>query len=238
MNDRFGNALLVPTVGQPVDNRQNPNWRWAESWRAINIWEILRTRDREETYPVDKFLANLNNDRLTLAMWPRQITDLLRGNEYRIVNSHKDWVGRPTTSHLARVQPFNGVRIVDGRGSNIGYYQTGAVGPMCIEAAFILATQLAGINWQALHKRTTGDSIERGIYWDSGSLVNDVATEQIPEERRNSARVLGLVSKLLPQNGKNTPDGSPEAGFNLAVRVTHMFDTEFRAADEHVAVRY
>jgi hypothetical protein len=215
MNERIGDEKLKPVAGEPVAHTQNPSWRWAESWRAINVWEALRTTGGKK--PVFTYLDALGEHQKD-AMWPKQLRELLLQNEELIVTSKKDWVGR-TKNTDGKYAPFPGVKVMDAGKSSLKYYQTGAVGPMCIEAAFLLATQLAGINWAALRARIKVHDIETGVYWNSAILPQGKGDEHIADIRVNPypSRTLGYLSR--PPN--SSPSGSPDAGFYLVVsRIT------------------
>ncbi|KAI0703470.1 hypothetical protein BC835DRAFT_1319115, partial [Cytidiella melzeri] len=218
MWQRIGNEKLI-NPDHPVGHAENPNWRWVESWRALNTWNTLRTLTKDK--PVAAFLASLDNkDPLTNAMWPEKLQNLLRRNEEVICVSDKDWVGRPTNTATTTFEPFPGVSVVNADPSGIKYYQTGAIGPVCIEAAFILATQLAGINWKTLRtKRITVDHVENGVYWNNAILVEgEKAYSKFKETRLDfSTRELGCLSN--PGGTKHGPDGSVSAGFVLAFDV-------------------
>ncbi|KAI0690359.1 hypothetical protein BC835DRAFT_187824 [Cytidiella melzeri] len=219
MNDRVGDRDLTAFAGEPVGHPANPSWRWSESWRAINTWETLRTLTVDK--PVASFLDSFGKgtDALTKAMWPQKLQDLLRSNEQVIVNSKKDWVGRLTKPAKTKFDPFPGVKVVDAGSSGIKYYQTGAIGPMCIEAAFILATQLAGINWKTLRTRIKGKNVEAGVYWDSAILVQGKGDDYIEESREDGgSRVLGYLSRP-PITLNSGPSGSPDAGFSLVLDI-------------------
>ncbi|KAI0693150.1 hypothetical protein BC835DRAFT_1091082 [Cytidiella melzeri] len=225
MNNRMGNADLAEAdTNEPVKQKANPNWRWAECWRAINTWETLRTLASDK--PVASYLDSFGKatDSLTKAMWPQKLQDLLRSNEEAIVKSKKDWVGRPTTPATTKFNPFPGVKVVHAGASDIKYYQTGAIGPMCLEAAFILATQLAGINWKTLHARIKGKDVDAGVFWDSAILVEGKGDKLITEYRKDGiTRTLGYLSRP-PNTTTSGPTGSPDAGFALAFDIDPDID--------------
>jgi hypothetical protein len=217
MDERIGHENLTAATGEPVGHTQNPSWRWAESWRAINAWETLRTLKKDK--PVATYLDSLG-DYQKDAMWPKELRELLRQNEDLIVTSKREWVGRQTQ---ARYTPFPGVKVIDAGESGLKYYQTGAIGPMCMEAAFILATQLAGINWKTLRSRIKSKDIDTGVYWDSAILPQGKGDERIEETRKEERplpRTLGYLSRP-PTSPLSGPSGSPDAGFYLVVsRIT------------------
>ena len=220
MNARIGNEKLKAEKGEETAHSENPNWRWAECWRAINTWETLRTLQKDK--PVAAYIAALDDkDTLTKAMWPQVIRKLLVDNEKVIVDSGKDWIGRTVQSEY---KPFPKVNVVDASASKLDYYQACPIGPMCIEAAFILATQLAGINWKRLRERITPDAVEDGIYWASATLVQGKSDQYIKEMREyGEARNLGYLSRN-GKAGQKGADGSPDGGFCLAVSTYHVFN--------------
>ncbi|KAI0703471.1 hypothetical protein BC835DRAFT_1027897 [Cytidiella melzeri] len=215
MWQRIGNEELI-NPDYPVGHAENPNWRWVESWRALNTWSTLRTLTADK--PVAAFLGSLDNtDKLTKAMWPEQLQKLLQHNEEVICTSERNWVGFLQETPTPKFKPFPGVNVVNATPSNIRYYQTGAIGPVCIEAAFILATQLAGINWKTLRtKCDTVDHSENGVYWNNAILTKK-ANNIVKEAHRTYERNLGCLSN--PGGTKHGPNGSVSAGFVLAFDV-------------------
>lgn len=216
MVERIGNAELTHATGEPVDNQTNPNWRWADCWRPLNLYRILLTRKTTSKYVVKEFLSSLPTDSLTQAMFPKDVQKLLISNEEYIVDSGRNWVGHHTL-HGPPYPPIAGVNVTDARPKGIRFDQEGAVGPMSMEASFILATQLAGINWYDLRSRITPDRVKSGVYWLSAVLPGRASDQYIMEERKAGQRELGY----LERSGTMADlIGSPEAGFYLVVCIS------------------
>ncbi|KAI0703472.1 hypothetical protein BC835DRAFT_1319130, partial [Cytidiella melzeri] len=226
MWQRIGEEKLI-NPDHPVGHAENPNWRWVESWRALNTWNTLRTLANDR--PVAAFLDSLDNkDPLTKAMWPEHLQNLLRRNEEVICTSERNWVGCPEDPATTKFEPFPGVNVVNATPSNIRYYQTGAIGPVCIEAALILAAQLAGINWKTLRTRIEAGDVENGLYWNNAILVEETGMPTTIKEIHPyyGERNLGCLS--IPKGDKDGPCGSVSAGFVLAFDVNPRLPHEER----------
>ena len=218
MNQRIGDANLIAAEQEKefVADKRNPNWRWSESWRIINLYnQFINTRSAKpggNGRVVSEYFSTLGSTPLAKALFPTDVQILLTDNERVIVGSKEEWVGNLTAS--APYAPFDGVRVTSGR--NLKFTQKGPVGPMSLEASFILATQLAGINWQTLRTKLGNDALLTGVYWVSGIIPDKSASvDQLILERRGKQadRTLGYLSR------RGAPlTGSPDAGFYIMVR--------------------
>jgi hypothetical protein len=102
-------------------------------------------------------------------MFPQVVRDLLIANENVILREGKPWVGSP--SHQGLVLPPEGIQVTSSKVFKYG--QKCPVGPFSIEAAFILATQLAGINWKTLNSHIDEDTKLAGVYWMNAAIPYD-----------------------------------------------------------------
>lgn len=215
MNQRIGDAALKPSENEKewAADKRNPNWRWSESWRIITLYnQLINTRAAKpggNGRVISEYFSTLGNSKLAGALFPSDVKILLENNERTIVNSKTSWVGNLTSR--APYKPFDGVRVTSSRDAL--YAQKGPVGPMSLEASFILATQLAGINWQTLRTSLNNDALITGVYWVSGIIPDNSLDELIYERRgKKNTRTLGYLSR----RGAPT-DGSPDAGFYITV---------------------
>ena len=214
MSQRIGNANLVADLpNEPVAVATNPAWQWAEIWRPLNTYNVLRTSDQGR--PVEYFLNRLPSGNLARGMFPDTLRTTLLNNERAIVNSRGNWVGNVNST--APFRPFAGVTVPYV--NNITFFQQGAIGPVSFEAAFILATQMAGINWYNLQNKITPAKIQEGIYWVSGIMPTGDRDETITEYRENSTdRVMGIASR---PGTHGMADHDPDAGMYLVVRADY-----------------
>jgi hypothetical protein len=221
---RLGDVELTPDPNanppEPVTTKMNPRWRWADYWRPLNLYKVaLSTASSKPTggYVIKQLLTGLPTNDLSTALFPQDVKNLLIANEKVIVDSKQDWVGKPQSPRPTNYMPFPGVKVTHaGTDSGAAFKQTGAVGPMSLEATFILATQLAGINWQTLLSKIGKDEVETGVYW-AGAITPDGKDDQVIREQRKSyaARNMGYLSR---PGRLADMKGSPDAGFYLMVR--------------------
>ncbi|KAI0682333.1 hypothetical protein BC835DRAFT_1400730 [Cytidiella melzeri] len=94
---------------------------------------------------------------------------------------------------------------------------------MSLEASFILATQLAGINWKKLLSKIGKDEVQKGIYW-AGAIIPENKKDQVIKERRQAyptaERNMGWLSRVA--TSQNT--GSPDVGFYLVLDIDPKVD--------------
>ena len=217
MIKRVGNAELTPDTGagEYVGDRRNPNWRWAEMWRVLAVYKSLLNTAAAKSggngLSVTEYVNKLDSDALSNALFPPAIRTLLKNNEQAIIKARQPWVGTP--SHRSPFNPFPNVLVTSATGAR--FKQDCPVGPLSIEASFILATQLAGINWKTLNGQITDDVKHAGVYWLNTIIPYDNQDNIIEELRGRpyQTRNLGYLSR------RGEPvTGSPDAGFSLVVR--------------------
>jgi hypothetical protein len=240
----MGNPQLTEAKGEPVSDSKNPNWRWAEMWRVLNVYKTLLwiadTKAGNHGYvgAVTEYLNGLDKNDLSEALFPEEVKKLLRENEDKIVNQPKKrkalpWVGHP--SHQGPIAQFEGIQITSGKDMKFG--QECPVGPLSIEASFILATQLAGINWQTLNSHISQNAKLNGVYWMNAIIPHDrqdshIVERRIISEQKDISRNFGYLSRRATSfdSNRDPVTGSPDAGFLLLVStmnhdytVTHRF---------------
>lgn len=219
-------------ANEHVISKTNAQWRCGEFWRIINVFNALVIATSGD-YPVAEFLRMADGHHptkpeevpdaaiadLARALFPESVRQQLCNNELHIANTKEEWVGSTIKDAYT---PFPGVQGLhaDTGDNAIKYFQGGGNGPLSLEASFILATQLAGINWKTLRERMqTG--YKEGTYWLSAMLPG-AYPELISESFKGLAldRPLGCVSS----GGNDTDD--PYAGFYLAVS-SHFYVSNF-----------
>lgn len=221
---RLGDKDLVPetSAGEYVKTTTQPRWRWADCWRPLNAYKIFLSRNAAQTggngLVVDELIKALPSGDLTTALFPTDVKNLLLANEKAIVNSGKNWVGYPASSRPSQYTPFDGVKVTHaGTASGAAFKQTNPVGPMSLDATFILATQLAGINWKTVRAQIGSSQLQAGVYW-AGAITPEKKDDQLIREKRKAPlveRTMGYVSR--PQTA-NMAKGSPDTGFYIVVR--------------------
>ncbi|GJE84284.1 hypothetical protein PsYK624_003600 [Phanerochaete sordida] len=234
MVQRIGNANLTPVTNEPVASEKNPSYQWAEIWRALNTYNVLTTRHADS--PVTNLLFQLPASGLAQGMFPANLRTLLTSNEATIrANPQSDWIGRPPPTApnppVDRYAPFAGVQAAYATGMQ--FFQTGAVGPTSVEAAFVLATQFAGVNWQKLQRRLgTPGAVERGVFWVAALLVDKASGEYVITERRRHP--LGDRNQGLRYYLRNASQANdPQAGMVLVLDLDPDIDG-FRDARKKV----
>ncbi|KAF8884526.1 hypothetical protein BD779DRAFT_1536863 [Infundibulicybe gibba] len=246
----IGRARLTPDGAEPVGDTLNPGWMPQEAWRALNAFQGVLSKSsfgQLAHTPVRDFLAvqGAAAGSLSNALFPVTIRNLLRANEDQIAARRTNWVGRGATA-TPIATPFQNIQVA-WAGPNIGYYQRGAAGPFSIEAALILATQLAGINLNSIDRT----ELPRNVPWYWLGAMTAATGQQ------NTGTHLFLrpnpppARDLFGYNYKPTslrPAGDPGAGFYLAFEVDfdlrargdrnrNVFVFAFHAIDEHSRVQ-
>ncbi|KAI0779105.1 hypothetical protein BC629DRAFT_589483 [Irpex lacteus] len=209
-----------PKANEPVKVKTNPRWRWADYWRPLNLYKVFLSRKAAQTsgngLVIDEILKALSSGDLSTALFPNDVKSLLLANEKAITSSTKPWVGAPAKSRPTQYPTFDNVKVTHAAGtSGAAFKQANPVGPMSLESTFILATQLAGINWKTLRAKLKPEHLAAGVYW-AGAITPEKKDDQRIQERRKSfaERVMGYVSR------PNTPSsGSPDSGFYLVLDV-------------------
>ncbi|KAK7042978.1 hypothetical protein VNI00_008715 [Paramarasmius palmivorus] len=213
----IGNRDLTPLNGEPVANAANPRWRVSDGWRAINVFRNLLNAAGNSNTPVADWLGRQptsSSDNLERAAMPQALRDLFIANEQAINNGDLPWAGRDS-----RRTAYPGVNALHGGGSNLGYYQGGAIGPFPMEGAFVMATQLAGINWREMAQR----NLRRPVFWLNAIVPRPPGDQGVPQCLRQYAdghefdpqrsRIMGFMLR----DGEAA--GGPREGFYVVIDV-------------------
>ncbi|KAF8884504.1 hypothetical protein BD779DRAFT_778576 [Infundibulicybe gibba] len=190
--------------------------------------------------PVKNFLAAQGTTLLSNALFPATIKDLLIAMKPESLRDAR--IGSGVVLQDNYCHPLSEFQVA-WSGPGIGYYQRGAAGPFSIEAALILATQLAGINLNGIDR----SELRRNIPWCwLGAMTVATGT-------RNSGTRLYLRPPTGYPFGYNyrptslKPAGDADAGFYLAFEVDfdlrargdkdrNVFVFAVHAIDEHSRV--
>ncbi|KAJ3556450.1 hypothetical protein NM688_g2021 [Phlebia brevispora] len=215
MLKRIGNnTLSQPSTGTKVDDQANPWWRFVEFWRVLNVYRTLTETHSKDAKPITKFLDNQGTDALAKALYPDTLRKLLVQNETKV--SGNDWVGRKPLEPSSNPKPFTGVQVAYAQTdtkNDFNYYQEHPIGPMSVEGAFLLASQVAGIDWKKVSDRWASATSKkiRESWWIGGFLQQ--AGGPIDEYFQDGTfRTAGRV------NGNNfVATGNPDGGFYFAI---------------------
>lgn len=204
----IGARNLSPDPTEPVTSSANPRWRFNESWRLATVFRSLIFLASSTQTPVATFLNRQGSDSLATALFPQAMRTILINNEQTIRNRNLAWAGARSSE-----EPYPGVNSAYANG--LGFYQGGAQGPFSLEAAFILATQLAGINWSTF--ATNAAAANRPMFWANAIVPEvpggDFMTQCLTQFTDTSTRRIGF----LQQTGSAT--GDPRAGIYFVVGI-------------------
>ncbi|KAF5337645.1 hypothetical protein D9758_013019 [Tetrapyrgos nigripes] len=250
----IGNNQLTPLAGEPVASADNPRWRVSDGWRVINVYRNLLNNGGNSNTPVASFVngqPTSDNDDLNRAVMPTALRTLFIANEQTIINGQLPWAGADGGSTAG----YPGVQAVHGGGSNLGYYQGGSIGPMPLEAAFIMATQLAGINFRTMAQRIAQEMQDSGrprfraLHWLNAIVPRGPGDPGIPtclreyregREFTENGRILGFMSRdgdatggpregfyvIIDVDGQNNVEANPDR--NVLVFAVHTIDPHSR----------
>ncbi|KAG9099049.1 hypothetical protein FS749_002246 [Ceratobasidium sp. UAMH 11750] len=127
--------------------------RRASFWQGMfrNIINIAITQNVDD--PVARWLnQNPSTNPGQRAQFPDSVRQLLLANSAVVHalsrGNGETWIGQNRRITEGDTPPFPGVRA--GYDQTMSFYQRGGVGPFSIEAAFLMATQAAGVNFRAV----------------------------------------------------------------------------------------
>ncbi|KAG8709232.1 hypothetical protein FRC08_018453 [Ceratobasidium sp. 394] len=168
------NPFMQRPIGgtQASDNGSGPGTRRPAGLPYLGNLNLPQWRPTEIAYRVNGMFRNIINTAMTnvddpVARWLNQnvpttpgqraqfpdsvrqlllrnsgyVHDLSRGNGITWVGQNRQVTGKVTA-------PFPNVQV--GYDQGMGFFQRGNAGPFSVEAAFLMATQLAGINFRAV----------------------------------------------------------------------------------------
>ncbi|KAG9119489.1 hypothetical protein FRC07_005467, partial [Ceratobasidium sp. 392] len=157
-------ATNGPGPGRPasenlpyLSNLALPQWRPTEIAYRVNgmFRNIINTAITQNVDdPVARWLnQNPSTTAGQRAQFPDSVRQLLLANSAVVHDVNRGngqtWIGQDTRfTPGGLTAPFNGTRA--GYDQGMTFYQRGNAGPFSLEAAFLMATQLAGINFRAV----------------------------------------------------------------------------------------
>lgn len=179
-----------PNLGNPAAPRWSPQ---EVNARLTNLVRNMMFGSAPiAANPVQHYLDNVvgsNTNTYMQEQWPQAVRDLLIANQAAIQPAGQStndpniptWDGRRADTSTRSYWPTHtGVQVGLNANPRIGqWYQTGNSGPYGLEAAFLLAAQLAGVNWRYVWNRGIGsDTIQP---WWTGAIVRRVAQTGEPD---------------------------------------------------------
>ncbi|KAG9108525.1 hypothetical protein FRC07_008435, partial [Ceratobasidium sp. 392] len=242
---RIGDPYLIETVlqlgqiGDSLVNNKDPNRpkdapsvsrpampRWYPTelgYRATAVWRAILTVAMEQGVddPVARYLDTqvpVTGGAVQTAQYPDSVRNLIKSNSKKIHTGGigKTWIGMKTKFNPGgNTNAFAGVQV--GFDQRVKSKQGGASGPFSLEAAFIVASQLAGVNFKAV--ASTIRQSEKIDTWWSGVLMpgkkGTQASECFNEDAAASgARLYGRY-KLSGSSGQHDTDAGVYVAFDL-----------------------
>ncbi|KAG8715183.1 hypothetical protein FRC08_010888 [Ceratobasidium sp. 394] len=208
-------------TGRPVDapyfsNLVLPQWRPTEIAYRVNgifrqIIHIAVSQNVDD--PVGRWLnqsiPTMDGGR---ARWPDSVRNLLLANSRVVHNFNRGngetWIGQNTPIAGGETAPYPGVRA--GYDQTMRFYQRGNAGPFSIEAAFLMATQAAGVNFRAVARAYNSNPAG----WWFGSLGAGPTANLCLQERDTMGRAVRTYGRFESVAGSTQHD--PRAGVYMA----------------------
>ncbi|KAG8701195.1 hypothetical protein FRC08_004233 [Ceratobasidium sp. 394] len=214
---RLTDLLVGLAADAPYLGREElPEWRPTEIGYRVNgiFRQILHTAVSQNVDdPVARWLnQNVPTTDGGRARWPDSVRQLLLANSRVVHNLDRGyvetWVGqnRPFSGE-GDTPPYPGVRA--GYDQTMRFYQRGNAGPFSLEAAFIMATQVAGVNFRAVARAY--NSNPAGWF---GALGTAVTSRECLQERDSEGVEVRTYGRFESSGGSNQHD--PRAGVYMA----------------------
>ncbi|KAG8695890.1 hypothetical protein FRC09_008867, partial [Ceratobasidium sp. 395] len=217
-------ATNGPGPGRPESDRlpylvntRLPQWRPTEIGYRVNtmfrnIINVAMTQNVDD--PVARWLnTNPSTTEGQRAQFPDSVRQLLLDNSARVHDLSRGngvtWIGqnqRFTPGGLTA--PFAGT--VAGYDQRMTFYQRGNAGPFSLEAAFLMATQLAGINFRAVARSYQNNPAG---WWMGVMTIGQTARECLQEH--DTADVPTRTYGRFESNPGST-EHDPRAGTYMA----------------------
>lgn len=236
----------LPSNPPYVSNNALPQWTGPEiGYRVTAVFRNLFNLGRNNVDdPVRQFLVNSPaNSAAATAQFPQTVRAMLTTNSAAVHAQSRGtdiWIGtnRAIGSNGGVTTPFQGLQA--GYDSRLTYWQRGNAGPFSLEAAFILATQLAGVNFRNLARAAERPATGRhGDPWWIGVLTTARVNPQCLNEETASGVPTRRFGRYMPSDGTaqhdtdagvymafdldpNLPEDSPNR--NVFVFVVHAID--------------
>ncbi|QRV91838.1 papain cysteine protease family protein [Ceratobasidium sp. AG-Ba] len=206
-----------------------PQWRPTEIGYRVNgifrqIINLAVTQNVDDPLivndlgsPVSRWLsqnAPAQGNAGQFARFPDSVRQLLTANSavvHDLSRGNGDtWIGRSRSITGGETAPYAGVRA--GYDQNMNFYQRGGMGPFSLEAAFIMATQLAGVNFRAVARSYQSNPAG----WWMGVLTNGVTSNECLSEEDSEGTPVRTYGRFQSGSGGGTSQHDPRAGVYMA----------------------
>ena len=188
-NSAWANTPSPPVQALPSQPLRNPNgggWTWGEVQPRI----LNHHRRMMELGSALAFVDEARQDAEGRRQFPDRVRDMIERNDVIIrnrVGGVMHYINRSlrdpdTGENINNLQNLPGIQLPYDR--NVEYIQEGGVGPIGIDAAFVLATQLAGVRYDYVHASaqaaatlgTGAGDFTGSSYFGGNSGVNECLT--------------------------------------------------------------
>ncbi|KAG8705978.1 hypothetical protein FRC08_001338 [Ceratobasidium sp. 394] len=221
-----GGATGRPADAPYLSNLALPQWRPTEiAYRVNGIFrQIIHTAVSQNVDdPVGRWLnQSIPTTDGGRARWPDSVRNLLLANSRVVHNINRGfvetWLGQNTHITGSDTAPYPGVRA--GYEQTMRFYQRGNAGPFSIEAAFLMATQAAGVNFRAVARAYNSNPAG----WWFGALGTGVTSRICLQERDSAGAEVRTYGRFESTAGSTQHD--PRAGVYMA------FDLDPTLADD------
>ncbi|KAL0948342.1 hypothetical protein HGRIS_010928 [Hohenbuehelia grisea] len=177
--NEIGTRTMQANVNGQIALTRTAAPRWAGNEITYRLLTTVRTMMRvtrpnptQPTNPITAFLAAVvDNTPQAQALFPATVRGLLTDNENQIQGATvaRTWTGRNINARASEyAAPFDNVQV--GFDRRLGYFQRGNAGPFGLEAAFLLAAQVAGVNWNEVHRVAAQRRPARRQTWFTGVI--------------------------------------------------------------------
>ncbi|KAG8734956.1 hypothetical protein FRC10_011159 [Ceratobasidium sp. 414] len=144
--------------------------------------------------------------------WPDSVRQLLLTNSAVVHNLNRGyvdtWLGQNRQITGGETAPYAGVRA--GYDQSMRFYQRGNAGPFSLEAAFIMATQVAGVNFRAVARSYNSNPAG----WWFGALGAGPTARLCLQERDSTGGEIRTYGRFESTGGSTQHD--PRAGVYMA----------------------
>ncbi|CEH16856.1 EF-hand domain pair [Ceraceosorus bombacis] len=156
-------------AAEPIVNRNGGRWSYHEIvQRIVNVHRQLINAGGVQPV-LDSNAAGFTN------VFPAALRNILMNNENTVRNAvngqgNTNWYHQRTLANGKSIDPVTG--IVVPYDANINFFQGGFVGPLTLEGAFILGTQLAGVDYARVQRSAQRANMQhRGLGEFSTSFI-------------------------------------------------------------------
>ncbi|QRV94409.1 hypothetical protein RhiJN_22427 [Ceratobasidium sp. AG-Ba] len=218
------NDASRPTDAPYVSRTALPKWYPAElGYRVTAVWRAILTiaMDQNSDDPVSRYITTQVPTQgvgpAAIAQYPESVRNLIMTNSPKVHSGGtlgRTWIGWNVSITGGETPPFAGIQV--GYDNRMTSWQRGAAGPFSVEAAFIIATQVAGVNYRAVARAIQqGGQIDT---WWSGILIPGQKVQALQCLNENAIasgeRLYGKY-QLSGANGQHDPRAGMYIAFDL-----------------------